>query len=194
MSAKQSGLLLSVAVCAALAVVAVPADAKSKKRARTVAVPAAPMAVSPGTLPPVGVIPDHGHGPGGGGTSDGVVTRGEGGVTGPPDVLVIWGPESADLGPSRRPTVLEQFERIDSNGDGVLSRSELEAHFAALETRVRESMQDRFDAADVDGSGSLDLAELQVAMPCLAESFSRLDTDGDGYLELDELPIPNMGD
>lgn len=203
MKLRRLSLLSAVVACSCLAAAAAEAGSKGKGKNKQMQcapvelnVPVGASAPSPAAstlAPPAqGVIPDHGHGPGGGG-NEGVITGVEGSVGGPTEVLVVWGPDSADVARSRRPLVLEQFAAIDADGDGLLSRPELEAHFAQVAERVRAGMQHRFDAADVDGSGSLDLAEVQTAMPCLAESFERLDADHDGYLELDELPVPRPG-
>lgn len=81
------------------------------------------------------------------------------------------------------------FETLDTNGDGALSKTELEAAGAA-----------RFAAADANGDGALSKEELQArassgAAKRVERMMTRLDTDGDGKLTQAELEArPRRGD
>lgn len=73
------------------------------------------------------------------------------------------------------------FETLDTNSDGQITRAELEARGA-----------DRFAAADTNGDGALSLAELETAQATQAKDraarmLSRLDANEDGQLSQDEL-------
>lgn len=77
------------------------------------------------------------------------------------------------------------FEELDTDGDGVLTRAELQA--PAL---------DRFSAADADGDGALSPDEMTAmaegrraerAERMIDRLFDRRDIDGDGLLQFDEL-------
>ena len=73
----------------------------------------------------------------------------------------------------------DRFVEMDLNGDGVVTRDEL------------ETAQDaRFAEADADGSGTLTEAEfvaaaVERARARAAQAFARLDADGDGMLSRD---------
>lgn len=77
------------------------------------------------------------------------------------------------------------FEELDADGDGKVTRDEMQAH-----------MQARFGAADTDGDGKLSRAELSARIEArqaerrerrLDRMFDRHDTDGDGALSMDEM-------
>lgn len=73
------------------------------------------------------------------------------------------------------------FERLDVNGDGVLSLADAEA-----------AMAERFATIDTDGNGSISPEEFanqrQAAQSARAESVvESLDTDGNGELSPEEL-------
>ena len=98
-----------------------------------------------------------------------------------------------------------RFEFLDVNRDGVLSKYEYDSD-VAFETTDRDQNQllsakelqavlgpqergattavERMIAADLDGDGELDDAELRRAMEM---RFSWLDRDGDGGLNLEEM-------
>lgn len=72
------------------------------------------------------------------------------------------------------------FEQLDTNGDGQLTRDEMQAHMKA-----------RFDAADTNGDGVMSLEEMQArgqerAAKRATKMIERLDTDGDGGVSFDE--------
>ena len=77
------------------------------------------------------------------------------------------------------------FEDVDANGDGVVTRAELELHRAA---RAAE----RFARIDADGDGLVTEAELTArgrarAAERGARLIERLDADGDGALSAAEM-------
>ena len=106
----------------------------------------------------------------------------------------------------RRPA----FQEIDTDGDGQLSRAELEAHAAARFARADSNgdgflsgdeigkghggkrAQKMLERLDRDGDGKLDAAELEAAgaerrQERHARMLERLDSDGDGRLSLAEI-------
>jgi Ca2+-binding EF-hand superfamily protein len=89
--------------------------------------------------------------------------------------------EEAKLG---LPHLYEHFEFVDANGDGAVTLAELEQLRDRDQMRLR--VQDRVKAADKDGDGKLNLAEVQAAFPGLAPRFAALDKDGDGFLTVED--------
>ena len=85
----------------------------------------------------------------------------------------------------------QRFEDADTNGDGVLSPDET---FAAAEARraEREEMRRRarsdamFSRLDADGNGSLSTEEL-ANRPGPERMFDRFDTDGNGEISTAEM-------
>ncbi|MFS4582528.1 EF-hand domain-containing protein [Phaeobacter sp. C3_T13_0] len=76
------------------------------------------------------------------------------------------------------------FEEMDSNGDGQITKSEMEGLRAA-----------RFAEADADGDGQLTLGEMEAAAQARAKTraakmLERMDANNDGSLSLEELPKP----
>ena len=72
----------------------------------------------------------------------------------------------------------ERFQRMDTDGDGVLSAEEL---YQGLQRERAERMHRRLDR---DGDGRVSLEEFS-AMPL--QHFSRLDRDGDGQVSKEDL-------
>lgn len=80
----------------------------------------------------------------------------------------------------------ETFDRLDRNGDGVLSRADLLAHardrVLGNEQR-RAAMIQRLKHADTDGDGRISFEEFVAAFPNANKRvFDRLDINGDGVL------------
>lgn len=76
------------------------------------------------------------------------------------------------------------FEEIDADGNGEITKAELEA-----------MKQARFTKADTDGDGRLSLEEMQAqaqrhAAERAARMLERFDKNGDGGLSAEELPKP----
>eukprot|EP00388_Colpodella_angusta_P024410 GDKJ01063917.1.p1 GENE.GDKJ01063917.1~~GDKJ01063917.1.p1 ORF type:complete len:1157 (+),score=269.35 GDKJ01063917.1:1-3471(+) len=91
----------------------------------------------------------------------------------------------------------EVFKALDTNGNGKLSRQELQAGFERHFGKMTSAEMDRiFDAGDIDKSGEIDYSEfLTMTMNknslCNAEklktTFKTFDIDGSGKISADEL-------
>lgn len=76
------------------------------------------------------------------------------------------------------------FEQMDANGDGLLTRAEMQAHAQA-----------RFAAADTDGDGNLSAAEMAAqaereVSARMEKMIERRDENGDGVLSFEEMQPP----
>lgn len=87
--------------------------------------------------------------------------------------------------------LVANFDAIDANGDGYLTRGELRAWHAAKSAERRAEGERRFEAkfreADLNNDGKLSRVEVSEKMPRLAERFAWLDENGDGFLSREEL-------
>lgn len=83
--------------------------------------------------------------------------------------------------------VAGQFDKLDADKDGQLTRDEMMAARREGHEHVREHVVERFKTADVNSDGGIDLAEAQTGMPKLAEKFSTVDTNNDGKVTPEEL-------
>ena len=82
------------------------------------------------------------------------------------------------------PRLYEHFAFVDANQDGMLTLGELQQ--LGDRDLMRQRILERVRAADRDGNGKLDLAEVQAAFPGMAANFALLDRDHDGYLTPDD--------
>lgn len=94
-------------------------------------------------------------------------------------VAAMAGPGAGRGGPAQY--LLDAFDRIDSDGNGQLSKAEIEA-----------AHQARFKAADTDGDGFLGQAELTALLQKevaerAARMMARRDANGDGKLSPQEM-------
>ena len=78
-----------------------------------------------------------------------------------------------------KPKLAEHFDEIDTNKDGVLSRDELKAAH-------KKHAGAKFAKLDTDQDGRLSRSEAEAA-PRLAKHFDSIDTNHDGYISRDEL-------
>jgi Ca2+-binding EF-hand superfamily protein len=85
------------------------------------------------------------------------------------------------------PQLLGEFDRIDSNHDGQLSRGELSAWRKAHKPGRQAQAAERFRHADTDGDGAISRAEAERHAPRLAKKFDQIDSNKDGKLTQDEL-------
>jgi len=80
-----------------------------------------------------------------------------------------------------------EFEARDADGDGAISQQEMiDAMIERARARIEERAAQMFDRRDADGDGSLSLAEMQGGQQ-LDRMFERLDKDGDGAISMAEL-------
>jgi Ca2+-binding EF-hand superfamily protein len=100
--------------------------------------------------------------------ADGIVTRAEA--------------EAAAVERTRR-----MFDALDGDGNGSLTRQEMDAAREKRHDAMREQAEQRFKAADIDGDGRLSKAEAKQGMPMLVRRFDELDADRDGALTSAEL-------
>ena len=85
------------------------------------------------------------------------------------------------------PRLAGSFDAWDKNQDGQLDQAEMTAHREAMRGEMRARAQERWKAADKDGSGGLSREEAQASMPGLAARFDELDTDKDGQVSANEM-------
>jgi hypothetical protein len=99
---------------------------------------------------------------------------------GPDDVVSRAGYDAANA---------ERFERLDANGDGVLTRDELRQARGARRDEFRNQVAEHMAEIDTDGDGAWSLPELQSARQrATQEQFTRMDRDGNGLITADEQP------
>ena len=86
------------------------------------------------------------------------------------------------------PLVYALFDFLDADRSGQVTKEELGRLMTpeGME-ELREMIVRRVKAADTNGDGVLDLAEVQTGLPGLAGKFMMLDKNGDGLLTPDEL-------
>lgn len=96
-----------------------------------------------------------------------------------------------------------EFKAIDTNGDGVLSQSELAAAEAKAQqqrlAQIRAQMEAEFDRLDTNHDGTLSKAEFMAAAPQLpttpptgTDLMGRFDKNHDGKVTLDEFRAPML--
>lgn len=85
------------------------------------------------------------------------------------------------------PGMARNFDRLDANADGQLTREEIRAQRAQMREQARAQAEQRWAATDTNGDGAIDLAEAQTGMPRAAANFGRLDADGNGLLSREEM-------
>lgn len=77
------------------------------------------------------------------------------------------------------PRVAKNFDAIDQDGNGTVSRDELRQSMMQHRKDMHERGRERFAAADRNSDGVLDSEEAR-AMPKVAENFEAIDVDHDG--------------
>ena len=91
------------------------------------------------------------------------------------------------------PRFAAEFDVIDRNRDGSVSREELMAHLQTGKSRSQAATADgfaeHFRRADTDSDGTLSRAECERNLPRPAAKFDRIDRDGDGRLTREELKV-----
>ena len=81
----------------------------------------------------------------------------------------------------------DRLDEADADGDGNISRAEMEAQLNAHVEAVKAKAEARFEQADINDDGFITPEERkQVA-------FEMLDSNGDGYLSPEELAAAQKG-
>lgn len=94
---------------------------------------------------------------------------------------------AAKVVPQVDPAVMRNFEAIDTDKNGQLSREEITAWVEAKRSEMRERVEDKIKAADTNADGSISREEAKVGLPGLYEHFEFVDADGNGQVTLAEL-------
>ncbi|MFN4157438.1 MAG: EF-hand domain-containing protein [Gemmobacter sp.] len=76
---------------------------------------------------------------------------------------------------------------LDADGDGKITLEELKAHhMRQAEDRAERMARRMIESMDSDGDGALSAAELAAGPAPMMAMFDRIDTDGDGAISKDE--------
>lgn len=85
----------------------------------------------------------------------------------------------------KAPAILENFDQMDANHDGGLTKKEIKDALALSEKRRREFAQS-LEAADKDKNGRLTREEA-TALPNISANFDAIDSNHDGELVIKEI-------
>jgi hypothetical protein len=85
------------------------------------------------------------------------------------------------------PRLTAEFDAADTNKDGQLGTTEMNAHREKMRVEMRAKAEQRWTEADKDGDGALTREEAQASMPGLAERFEQFDSNSDGKIARDEM-------
>ncbi|MDO8349898.1 MAG: hypothetical protein Q7S94_01960 [Gallionella sp.] len=86
---------------------------------------------------------------------------------------------------SKAPAIAENFDQIDVDHDGGLTRKEIKDAFLASDNRRREFSRN-LDAADKDKDGKLSRDEAKV-LPNMSANFDAIDSNHDEQLVMKEI-------
>lgn len=84
------------------------------------------------------------------------------------------------------PRLASQFEAIDADGDGFVTKDEMQVFRASL--RARSGKRPAvFEKADADRDGKLSRREFTAAYPGIAHDFAEVDANRDGFVTRREM-------
>lgn len=78
--------------------------------------------------------------------------------------------------------LLDQFDAIDADKNGQLSRAEVTAWVTARHDEMRQRIESHVKAADTNGDGQISLDEAKAGLPMVADHFDFLDANKDGQV------------
>jgi Ca2+-binding EF-hand superfamily protein len=90
--------------------------------------------------------------------------------------LAVGAPEGRDA------RGLERLKQADTDGNGMISRTE-----ATALPMIAKRRAEHWKKVDTNGDGKISKAEAQANAPRLYEHFDQLDANKDGFLTPDEL-------
>jgi len=82
--------------------------------------------------------------------------------------------------------LLDQFDAIDADKDGQLSRAEVTAWVTARHDEMRQRIESHVKAADTNRDGQISLDEAKAGLPMVADHFDFLDANKDGQVSKTE--------
>ncbi|MDP1940209.1 MAG: hypothetical protein Q8K54_06095, partial [Gallionella sp.] len=85
----------------------------------------------------------------------------------------------------KAPAIAENFDHIDVNHDGGLTKKEIKDAFLAADNKRREFSRN-LDAADKDKDGKLSRDETKV-LPNMSANFDEIDSNHDEQLVMKEI-------
>jgi hypothetical protein len=85
------------------------------------------------------------------------------------------------------PRLATHFDAADTNRDGRLEGTEVEAGRDTAKREARAAIRERWNAADKDGDGAISQAEANESMPRLGKRFDDFDANGDGKISREEI-------
>ncbi len=93
----------------------------------------------------------------------------------------------AEAEASQRPGLIKQFDKMDADGDGFITKEERQAFRGKAGEKMKEGKA-KIKDADTDGNGKLSRDEAAAAgMDKMVENFDKIDTNGDGEISREEM-------
>ncbi len=90
------------------------------------------------------------------------------------------------VGPGGHPglgsALLDQFDAIDTDKNGQLSRDEIQAWITARQQEMQQRIADHIKAADTNGDGQISMDEAKAGLPMVYDHFDFLDANHDGQI------------
>ncbi len=84
------------------------------------------------------------------------------------------------------PRILKHFDEIDTNHDNQITAEELRAFHDKMRAAHEKQRDEHWKKLDTNGDGKISRDEAK-ASPRLAEHFDQIDTNKDGFITPDEL-------
>lgn len=85
-------------------------------------------------------------------------------------------------GPGFGAALLDQFDAIDTDKNGQLSRDEIKAWMTARQQEMQQRVAEHVKAADTNKDGQISLDEAKAGLPMVYDHFDFLDANHDGQI------------